>query len=426
MPTEIEFRNAGDGPATNPRLAWQIALGGVACCAVAAVINLATDGLKPNPESLSSETGLAAIARLLLTVGGVFAAGIAVWLQPKLVGILSAACLTGLLARFGFHPAWDSGRLLVSFGSIVAGIAAVLMALPQTYRRIGVSVLVLLHFGSILAAVTGPPTYGYAAPWLSQAATTYVYRPYQQFTYMYNAYHFYSPDPGPASQVWFCIHYQRENAKPGEDQRGDARWYKVPRRPADMTDPLALSYYRRLALTQQLENYLPTPLGPPQEIARRREVRSWGDDGIKWHPEFTRESQYRPPAEAIRRFLLPSFVRHVASLSEFKHDRGQPIYSIKVYRVEHRILGPGMLHNSGFYDPPTYLPYFLGEYDRDGNAINVDDPLLGWLVPIFYEPAKADVQPWENPVDNPTRFILRDGVKIHTGGISHFEENHGQ
>jgi hypothetical protein len=414
MSNEIELRNAGDGPPVARALPWQLALGGLIAVAIAAVVNLAVDGMRPRTDALSSQAGFAAIVRLILTVGGIAAAGIAVWLRPSSVGILSSACVTGMLARLGFHPAWDSGMLLAGLGSIAAGTAAVLMALPQRYRRVGVSVLVVLHFIGILTCVTGPPTHGRPAPWLSQAASTYVYRPYLQSIYLVNAYHFYSPEPGPAGQIWFCIHYQRKDAKPGEDPRGDGRWYMLPRRPKDMTDPLALSYYRRLSLTQQLESYRPVP-AMPQEILRRRDVRSYGEDGIRWHPEIPREGQYRPPAEQIQSFLLPSYVRHVAELPEVRHPDGLPIYSIKVYRVEHQILMPHQLKFAGFYDPQTFLPFFQGEYDAKGNQINPEDPMLHWLVPIFWEPKSADVQPWENPKDNPNKFKLHDGVLLHTG-----------
>lgn len=408
------LRNAGDGPPTPPQWATYLAIGGVVAAGIAAAVNIMIDGSEPDLRNLSSDTNFKAILRLILPAGAMVAAGIAVWLRPSHVGILTAACVTGLLARFGFHPAWDSARMLAGFGSIAAGGAAVLMALPQSYRRFAVSVLILVHFGSICAQVTGPPTHGSPAPWLTQAANVYVYRPYSQFVYLTNAYHFYSPEPGAANQLWFCIHYKKKDAKPGESPYGDTRWFKLPRRPQDMTDPLALSYYRRLSLTMQVENYAPG--GPSAEAARQREVRSYGQYGIPWHPALSRERQFSAPAEAVRSFLLPSFVHHVARLPVCQHDDGvTPIYSVKVYRVEHRILPPLDLKSSGFYDPQTYFPYFLGEYDADGTPLNTGDPMLNWLVPIFYLPKSADVQPWENPKDNPDKFILKDGVKIHAG-----------
>ena len=71
---------------------------------------------------------------------------------------------------------------------------------------------------------------------------------------MNNAYQFYSPDPGPASEVWACIEF----GPPGEAKEGERkvqpvhRWMKVPKRPQHWRDPLGQTYYRRLALTEQI------------------------------------------------------------------------------------------------------------------------------------------------------------------------------
>src|SRR5262245_13425289 len=151
MSNEIELKNAGDGPPVDRNLPWRLALGGLLAVIIAAAVNFAVEGFPPKLEALGSQTSFTAIIRLVLTVSGMFAAGLAVWFAPSRVGILVLACLTGVIARFGFHPAWDSGIMLAGFGSIAAGVAAVLMAMPQLYRRVGVSLLVLLHFGSILA-----------------------------------------------------------------------------------------------------------------------------------------------------------------------------------------------------------------------------------------------------------------------------------
>jgi hypothetical protein len=164
--------------ATESRRAWRLILFGVASVAAAPVVNLAVDGWTSRLVGLSSETGVSAFARLILTGTGLFAAGLAVSLRPNRPAILALACLTCVLARYGFQPAWDSGRLLAGFGAIVAGIATALMAVPQTYRRVGVSLLVLFHFGAILTAVTTPPSWKDEQAWLSQAAAVYLYRPY--------------------------------------------------------------------------------------------------------------------------------------------------------------------------------------------------------------------------------------------------------
>ncbi len=45
-----------------------------------------------------------------------------------------------------------------------------------------------------------------------------VYRPYLQFFYLNNAYHFYSPEPGPPVLVWFRIDYTDNKSM----------WYRIP------------------------------------------------------------------------------------------------------------------------------------------------------------------------------------------------------
>src|SRR5262245_30407471 len=251
----------GDGPAEWRKYFHYLLGVGVALVAVAAGIGVLVD------ESGASSSRSLNSVRALFCIGGIIAMGLAVWLRPRAVPVLALASATCVVARIGFSPDWDSGRLLAGFLAILAGIGAVLMALPQFYRRVGVTLLILFHFGSLLAAVTGPSTQG-SNSWLSQTVSVYLYRPYSQSIYLVNGYHFYSPDPGPASQVWFCISYA--------DPQNSVRWHKLPRRPEDMADPLALEYYRRLSLTEQLVNY---PLFIPDESKRRRYQKSVGENG---------------------------------------------------------------------------------------------------------------------------------------------------
>ncbi len=207
--------------------------------------------------------------------------------------------------------------------------------------------------------------------------------------------------------MWFCIYYAN----------GDTRWYKLPRRPEDMTDPFCLEYYRRLSLTMQLENYVPVNQIPP-EVLRRRDVMSYGyKSPIPWHPEIPRYLQWRPPAEPQRVFMIPSFVRHVAGMKLNQHDDPNVlIKSIKVYHVEHVILPPQYASEQvDPYDKRTYKPFFVGEFDRDGHPVNVDDPMLYWLVPIFWQPKSADIPSWHTTKTHRREFKLINGVDIHSG-----------
>jgi hypothetical protein len=390
-------------PSENRSYSAPIAIGGTISIAVAAALEFADNG-----------SNFFVVVRVLLTLLGALAIGIALYLRPSNVWLYVLACFAATLARFGFPAEWDSGPILSGFAAIVAGIGAVLVALPVPYRKVFASVLLLLHFGGILTAMTAPG----AQPWISSAFGVLFYRPYLQSMYLTNAYHFYSPEPGPASQAWFCIKY-----KPDANNEVSVRWYKFPRRPEHMTDPLSLSYYRRLSLTMQLENRALASY-VTDEMKRARLLASQGDNGIPIHPEFVPiETQYRLPADSVRDFVLPSYVRHVANLPETQHDDGRTkIDTIRVYLAEHRILRPlNMQMGMEPYDPTTYYPYYMGEFSTDGRLVNSRDILLYWLVPIIRvpDPAKGNIPPWHTPKTHPNEFIVIDGVVRHTGGSDH-------
>src|SRR5206468_1977763 len=76
--------------------------------------------------------------------------------------------------------------------------------------------------------------------------------------YLNNAYRFYSPEPSPASQLWFRIEYEH-----GEGDRKEVRprWSKLP----DMDEQghykyaVTLQSTRRLALTEYAARTDPMP-----------------------------------------------------------------------------------------------------------------------------------------------------------------------
>src|SRR5262245_29875155 len=74
-------------------------------------------------------------ARVLLAVAALIAGGAAVARNPRDPKLLGLAALTALLCRFGFPAHWDSGRMASGFLTIIAASAAVLVALPQLWRR---------------------------------------------------------------------------------------------------------------------------------------------------------------------------------------------------------------------------------------------------------------------------------------------------
>ena len=104
------------------------------------------------------------------------------------------------------HPGQlDSMGLLCRGGAVCALAGAFLLLLPESGRRVALVCGAAFHFCGILSAVFSVPPPGGNAPWLVQQAWVRVYRPYLQFVYLNNAYHFYSPEPGPPSFMWYRL-----------------------------------------------------------------------------------------------------------------------------------------------------------------------------------------------------------------------------
>src|SRR5262249_17979239 len=162
--------------------------------------------------------------------------------------------------------------------------------------------------------------------------------------YLRNAYHFYSPEPGPASLLAFLL-----KTETGTDPSTGAKQYKhewvvIPRRPADVRDPLGLSYYRRLSLTAHLARGSPGPVGPTDQFEktegfRRRYNQSRPEFGgkIPFHPADNIQLQYRLPSPDVSRYLLPSYASHVI-LENTPDKETAARTTVKVYRLEHRTM----------------------------------------------------------------------------------------
>lgn len=355
-------------------------------------------------------------ARLALPLIGVLLAAGAVVRNPRSAAVLALASLTGSIAAMSLVETWDTLRLVVVIASSLAAVAALVMLLPASWRRLVVSLLILLHFGGILTAVTTVPPPGANAPWLTMQVWTRFYRPYLQFVYLNNAYHFYAPEPGPATLLWFQIVY--------ED--GSVCWEVVPNRKAHAKDPLMIEYYRRLSLTENVNQLAPVPFVPP-EVQRRRLLGSIAT-GIpspdEFVPFFPGVGQYRPPAPNARRFM-ESYVRHVA---ESYARQESNIKGIRVYRVVHSIVQPGdFARGLNPRDPTLYAPFFLGEFDVSGNLKDPNDPFLYWLIPIIDldQPArlvKGAAGTPQSPAFAGSERRIRNYLSLHAGS-SPLEEN---
>jgi hypothetical protein len=283
--------------------------------------------------------------------------------------VLGLAALTGLVVYAGLDPAWDSIRLVTLVLTGLAGVAALLMLLPGHVQRVFVSLLLVVHFGGIATAVmTVPPT-----PWLANVLWTHFYRPYLEFMYLNNAYHFYAPEPGPATLAWFYVKYDN----------GSTRWLEIPRRDAHT---FVLQYQRRLSLTESINQLLaPPPVLDPE--LRLRRLAAGRVDGIPLHPDVPESFQYREPTPYSKR-MLQTYARHVACSTPQENDPARKVTGVKIYRVLHRILNPQEMAQGGDpADQPLYLPYYQGEFDTAGHLKNPRDPYLYWLIPILKDGA---------------------------------------
>jgi hypothetical protein len=316
---------------------------------------------------LVSFSTLSAAAAITLGVVGVISAGLAIVRRPTDSRILGLAALTALAAVFSAHPDWGAVRMMLAVQAAIAGVAAVLFLLSSTARKVAVSALVIFHFCGIISAITSPP----ATPWLTAQLWVRVFRPHLEFCYSNNAYQFYSPEPGPANLLWFCIQ---------ADDVPAPYWIKIPDTKTEVYDPLGSEYYRRLSITERANGNEQLPNGPPAEsLVRRNDAVAMG---IPMHPDAVPAMQFRMPDENSRQFLA-SYARHVAKIEAAKHP-GRQIKSIKVYLTQHMLLKPKQYaDHEDPYDKSSYLPFFVGEYDADGKLVNPFDNMLFWVVPII-------------------------------------------
>ncbi len=331
---------------------------------------------------------------------------------------LVLASLTAFFARLAvasdardFADNWHTMEHFLLVLGLAALVAAPLTVVDYGTRRAVVSGLILFHLFGLASAVLGHPP----APWIVNQIWTRIYRPYLQFMYLNNAYHFYSPEPGPPSYLWFRLYYLDEAGK------SFAHWYKIPR----LDDSgrhghtASLEYQRVMSITENSIACESVASENPffEKLAARRVA--WTPDGAKLapivgagpgqndllvplNPSLSKVQQYLPPQAYIRR-LLESYARHVLS----KHQAEFPDRNythLRMYRVIHRI-PPTNLYLIGLdpTDPEFYTPIYFGEYDTKGKLLNPNDPLLYWVLPILRDR--------QGIVDSP----IRDWARRHAG-----------
>lgn len=300
------------------------------------------------------------VAAMAAIVAGLIVTGIGVAAKPRSIPGLLIAAFVSAAARWGTHDQWDSFHLLANVLAAVAVVAAIVLLLPRPLRRFVACGLALFHFCGVLASITSPAPQS----WLSLWAWTNVFRPHLVFCYTNNAYQFYSPEPGPASLLWFCI----------EGHDGQRVWFKMPRKPETRLDPLAVQFFRRLSITESANQNYSLASVPQQSLERRYQ----SVPQFPFHPEVPQQHQFRLPQDNVRRWIS-SFVRRVALM----YGGPERVKSIRLYRVMHQSLDARQFRDGE--DPFakwTYLPYYLGEYDTTGTLLDPYDSTLFWLIPI--------------------------------------------
>jgi hypothetical protein len=408
--------------------------------------------LRPVPLPFSLREILFLLGSALVTVGAVRKLQSPGWEFPERIQKAAVVSFIGalvtILAVFGTKPEdtfglpafWGSTRLFLGAVAIFAFGATVLILLPTTARKIVLVIWVFFHFGGMFTSFSSIDPPNSIGPYLSKHLWTFVYRPYLQVLYLTNAYHFYSPDPGPPALLWFAVHYDD----------GTYRWIRIPNREVPT---IGMHYQRLLAMPEHCFTQNPRfPLTRAEVAGLRRDM--YPEDQI-WENIVERRErgskiryplprgkargeksgfipyladvefpvQYRAPNDTSKK-LIASIARRVMQTAEVK-DGARPT-SVRMYRVIQQMLSPlEIAQKKSPIEPTKYLPYFLGEFDDKGNLIDPNEPFLYWLVPIVVVPSSFPDPKLMTPngapialtrVMPPPPNVELDGLEMHAAG----------
>jgi hypothetical protein len=275
---------------------------------------------------------------------------IVAWIRPAQMESLARICRVGMICSF---------------------VGGFLLVIPESARRVFLVGSLAFHFCGILSAVLSVPPPGGNSPWLVSQAWTHVYRPYLQFIYQNNAYHFYSPEPGPPSFLWLQVTYTD----------GGKRWFRLP----DVeTSPTPMHFQRMLSIGESAAQVVQRDPGAYRsEAALQRMAQLLGLERL---PRGTiAPLTWREPMPNAKH-LLCSYVRSL--MNRFPHPDNNAeagILEAHLWRIVHTIIQPGEIA----YDhrDPTdrrfYVTVYQGEYDEKGNLRDPNDPLLYWMIQAY-------------------------------------------
>ncbi len=340
--------------------------------------------------SMASPPTIFLPVQLFLVFVGTVIAGAAVSMRPDLWWVWGLGAVAAALASVGLPASWDSFPPLFRTLSAIGIVGVIIRLSPPGVRVAIASAAVIFHFTGIFSATTSPPP----QPWIVEQAWVRVFHPYLNFIYLRNAYHFYSPDPGPASLLAYMLKTEVGTDPDTGKKQYETRWVLMPSRPADIKDPLGLAYYRRLSLTEHAARGSAGLLGGSDQFEKTEmSMRRYSKANIiPYHPvENINTSQYRLPNSEIIRYIMPSYASHV--ILENTPDKATAAKTtVKVYRLEHLTTTVERFRQGDDpFHPATYRPFFMGEFDARGNLIDPQEELLYWMVPIIPRyPAPGD------------------------------------
>ena len=132
------------------------------------------------------------------------------------------------------------------------------------------------------------------------------------------------------------------------------------------------------------------------------------------------------PSEVSQK-QIASLARHIWHLPTAQREE-VTITSVKVYRVKINVLTPYELSKGRDpFDPIQRLPYFLGEFDKEGKLLHPRDPFLYWYLPVLRVsptyPGMGGGLPFVSVRVDPTKdSILLDSLEMHAATPSPIEQ----